>query len=627
MATTSPTLLTGSDAQPAGRSRPAPGTLLAAMLFGAVLVVSLSRNLFDPPGFDQAYYQYATERVMAGDKAHALYWAYNGMGSYVPHYLATVLFGTYPWSIRVFDACWQLATFALLIWLGGRDGGRWRVGWAAATIYAMVYYGSGYLHTAQRESFAVLPLLVLVHAVLDDGFRSGAGGRAGDFGSGGSSRSLWRWLLAGAMGLFAFSLKPTLGMCYGAVWLLVLLEAVGNWRAGGRVFVSWAALTAGFVLAALAGIVLLFHLGLWSSYADAWTLGGQMPSGYVRGPALVGSLLPYAVPALVLIASSAAVFAPQKVSGWFSRPAVMACRWAHLAAGAALVFGLLLLNHRSEEFRGPFGATLGLLIPGVATVLIASWSGRSRVWRLCVLMAAATFGGVGLQGWFFVYHMLPFFAFLSYLAAGEIVRGLGPAAAGTPGTRAWMAVCLAGLVHLSVSYWGHYMTFATSSPYVLAGTGLVDHYTRITKHRTRYPSYGTSHRVAERIRSLTRPDEPIALLFREPRIYQLAQRPPAHPLLVINEWTTPLFDEFLAAVGRTRPKVVVARIPESVRGIADRAFVEAVVLADVESFFGDKGRTIREQYRLTEVIDDVGILQPRTAGRAEAGVDHPYRRN
>ncbi|MBP7935144.1 MAG: hypothetical protein KA354_10900, partial [Phycisphaerae bacterium] len=118
MATISPTLLTGSDAQPAGRLGPAPGTLLAAMLFAAVLVISLSRNLFDPPGFDQAYYQYATERVMAGDKAHALYWAYNGMGSYVPHYLATVLFGTAPWSLRVLDACWQLVTFALLIWLG-----------------------------------------------------------------------------------------------------------------------------------------------------------------------------------------------------------------------------------------------------------------------------------------------------------------------------------------------------------------------------------------------------------------------------------------------------------------------------------------------------------------------------
>ncbi|MBP7937660.1 MAG: hypothetical protein KA354_23715, partial [Phycisphaerae bacterium] len=486
----------------------------------------------------------------------------------------------------------------------------------------MVYYGSGYLHTAQRESFAVLPLLVLVHAMLGDGSRCEVGGRVGEFAAGGSSRSLLGWLLAGAMGLFAFSLKPTLGMCYGAVWLLALVEAVGNWRAGCRVFGSWAALTGGFVLAALAGIALLLHLGLWSSYGDAWTLGGQMPSGYVRGPAMVRSLLPYAVPALALIASSAAILVPKKVSGSFVKPAAMVWGWAHLAAGAALVFGLLLLNHRNEEFRGPFGATLGLLIPGLATVLIAPWSGRSRVWRLCVLMAAAAFAGVGLQGWFFVYHMLPFFAFLSYLAAGEIVRGLGHAA-GTVGTRAWMAACLAGLVHLSVSYWGHYMTFATSSPYVLSGTGLVDHYTRITKHRTRYPSYGTSHRVAERIRSLTGPDEPIALLFREPRIYQLAQRPPAHPLLVINEWTTPLFDEFLTVVGGTRPKAVVARIPELARGMEDRAAVEAAILADVESFFGDKGRIIREHYRLAEVIDDVGILQPRIVDRAEASIDHP----
>lgn len=614
MATIHPTLVLGGDSRSMSRSLVTRATLLAAILFVAVLVVSLSRNLFDPPGFDQAYYQYATERVMAGDKAHALYWAYNGMGSYVPHYLATILFGTAPWSLRVFDGCWQLVTFALLVWLGGRDGGRWRVGWMAAVIYAMVYYGSGYMHTAQREAFAVLPLLILVHALSGDSSSSAAGR---------SSRTILLGLLAGAMGLFAFSLKPTLGMCYGAAWLLLLAEAVGDRKAGRSAFAPWAALTAGFVLAAAAGVALLVHLGLWSSYRDALTLGGQMPQGYVRGPALVRSLLPYAVPACALIAVMAVILAPKKVSGWFS--AQTAGTWVHLAVGSALVFGLLLLNHRNEEFRGPFGAMLGLLIPGTAAILIAPWSGRSRTWRLCLLMTVASFAGVCLQGWFFVYHMLPFFAFVSYLAADEIVERLEHFSLAAPGARAWTIACMAGLVHLSVSYWGHYMTFATSKPYVLAGTGLIDHYTQITKHRTRYPTYGTSYHVAERIRALTGPRDPIALLFREPRIYQLAQRPPAHPLLVINEWTTPYFGEFLTTVGRTEPKVVVARIPESARGKKDLAAVETAVLVDVESFFGEKGRIIREQYSLTEVIDDVGILQPKSAAHAAISIDRPSR--
>ena len=60
MTTIHPTLVLGGDSRPVSRSLVAPGTLLAAIVFAAVLIVSLSRNLFDPPGFDQAYYQYAT---------------------------------------------------------------------------------------------------------------------------------------------------------------------------------------------------------------------------------------------------------------------------------------------------------------------------------------------------------------------------------------------------------------------------------------------------------------------------------------------------------------------------------------------------------------------------------------
>ena len=556
---------------------------------------------------------------MAGDKAYAVYWSFNGMGSYVPHYLATILFGTAPWSLRVFDACWQLLTFAMLVWLGGRDNGRWRVGWVAAILYAMAYYGSGYLHTAQRESFAVLPLLILVHGV-------SAIGSA--FSIGGSRRAMLIGLLAGAAGCFAFSLKPPLGMCYGAAWLLLAAETIGGWKAGRSTFTSWAALTAGFILTTAAGAALLFGLGFWTSLRDAFTLGGQMPQGYVHGPALVRSMLPYAVPAIGLIGLLALILAPRAQKGSEAvdaRLVAWASRWAHMVVGASMVFGLLLLNHRNEEFRLPCATMLGLLIPGAAAILIAPWSGRSRVWRLCLLMTAATFAGVCLQGWFFIYHMLPFFAFVSYLAAGEIVERLEQFSAATPGARAWTIACLACLVHLSVSNWGHYMTFASSKPYVLADTGLIDHYTQITKHRTRYPTYGTSYRVAERIRSLTGPQDPIVLLFREPRIYQLAQRPPVHPLIVPNEWTTPFFGEFVAAIGRTHPKVVVARIPESARGKKDIANVEAAVLADVESFYGEKGRIILEQYRLTEVIEDVGILQPKITVHAENGADLQYR--
>jgi hypothetical protein len=600
MASINPTVLLESGHRGASRSLIARRTAVVAGAFLLIWGISLSRNLFDPPGYDQAYYQYATERVMAGDKAHALYWAYNGMGSYIPHYLATVLAGTAPWSLRVFDAFWQMATMSLLVWLGGRDGGRWRTGWLAALLYALVYYGSGFLHTAQREAFAVLPLLILVHAVITGNTHAADARRL---------RTAILYLLAGAAGVFAFSLKPPLGICYGVAWLWVSTRAWNRRREGWSTFIPWLALTLGFVITALAGAMLLHHFGLWSSYHDAFSLGGQMPKGYVRGPALVRALLPYTAPA-ILILSLLIVGLMKKGSGAVSRRALG--QWAICAAGAGLVFGLMLLNQRSPEFHGPFSAMIGLFIPGVAAVLIARWSDRSRVWQACLLMTAAAFAGVCFQGWFFVYHMLPFFAFLTYLVANEIVEHFEGFARGTNEARAWTLVCLAGVVHLGMSHWGHCMTLATTRPYVLSGMSLIDHYDMITKHQPRYPTFGTSSRVAERIRSLTNADDPIALLFREPRIYQLAGRPPAHPLLVINEWTAPLFPDFLRTIEQRRPKVVVAHLPEAVRGKNDPAEVAPALLADVEEYFGPGARFIRKQYLLTEVIGDVGILQPRT---------------
>ena len=66
--------------------------------------------------------------------------------------------------------------------------------------------------------------------------------------------------------------------------------------------------------------------------------------------------------------------------------------------------------------------------------------------------------------------------------------------------------------YLAIGFWGGRMVFYCSSPYVLSGTTLMGHYDRVTRHKSHYPLYSTSVKVAERVRSLTRPDESIACL-------------------------------------------------------------------------------------------------------------------
>ena len=53
---------------------------MLAVLWLVVWGVSLSRSLFDPIGFDQAAWQYATERVMAGDRMYVDVWDQNAPG-------------------------------------------------------------------------------------------------------------------------------------------------------------------------------------------------------------------------------------------------------------------------------------------------------------------------------------------------------------------------------------------------------------------------------------------------------------------------------------------------------------------------------------------------------------------
>lgn len=594
-----------------GRLRALAPTAMAAAGFCAVWLFSLSRSLLDPIGYDQALYQYMAERVIAGQTLYVDVWDQNAPGIVGIHWLATMLVGGSPIAHRAFDAGWQLLTLAALVGLAVRDGRRWAVAWVAAGLYTLSYYGMGYVQTAQREGFAVLPLLLAAHAVL----RSESGDLP-------AAKSFRRHVLAGAMGLLVFSIKPPLGLAFGVLWVRAVVIARQHRREGTQALAGLAGLTMGFVAAAAAATGLLWYLG---SLDGCWgVLTRRDMPGYIAGPDLIRAI----APSIILSGGAlAALIGLLALGGRLARgetatgPAAARSECLRTFVAGMIVLGMLMTARQWPAWRDLLTLLAGLWLPALGAILICFWRGRSETWRVCLLLLAATIGAVVIQGQYFLYHCTPIFAFVAYLSAeelGERFRRFGTA---TRAARVWTATCLAAVAYLAAGYWWPTMTFVGSGVNLLSDQSLAEHYTAITKHKLSCPTYETTVKVAERIQELTDESDPIACLFHEMRIYYFSKRPPVHRLLPVQPVFRHMFADYMHAIRERRPKVIVARRPgaeknrwlssvSAVSGEAEMAAVEAAVFDATEAHFGPEGRVIRDLYHITDIIDDVCILQP-----------------
>lgn len=608
------------------------GALLAAAGFLAVWGFSLSRNLFDPIGYDQALYQYMAERVIAGERLYVDVWDQNGPGIVAIHWLSTHLVGSSPVALRVFDALWQVLTLVALIGLAVRDGRRWLAGWLAAGLYVLSYYSMSYVHTGQREGFAILPLLLMLHLLYSNA--SEAHG-APDPSQCDSAKTVpggwWRPFLAGALGLFIFMIKTPLGLAFGAMWLYLAAQAMQRRRAGPSVLVPLAGLTAGFMCAGGIAVALFMHMGSWDAF---WgVLSRRDMPGYVLGPALIRSILPpllagcAGIGLLALVRQAGRRTFSSEFAGSTQERALVpgSRRWW---VSAFFLFALLLSLRQWSEWRHVWTVFAGLWIPATGSILLSRWHERSGIWRLCLLMGVAVTGAVILQGQFFLYHLPPMLALAAYLAATEIADLLRWPTDSVTARSAWASVCVACTVYLIVGQWWPTMSFVTAHPYVLANHSLSDHYVSITKHKLSCPTYATTERAAERIRELTSENEPMASLFHEARLYYCARRPSVHKLIAMQSVYQHMFADYMQAIRDRKPKVVVARVPQHLRQSDDLQAVQTAVFDEAEAFFGPPGRAIRELYQATELIDDLCLLQPsgrarRPAAHRETPVPHP----
>jgi|GEM_PF-823494 len=584
-------------------ARPTSTTVLLTVAFGCVWAFSLSRSLFDPIGYDQALYQYMTDRVIAGERLYVDVWDQNAPGIIAVHWLSTLLVGHSPIALRVFDAGWQCLTMVALIALAGRDGRQWSVGWLAATLYALAYYGMGYIHTAQREGFLVLPLLLAIHAVMPT-----------------NSGRVRAWIpllthaFAGIMCFAAFAIKPPMGLCFGFLWIQAVIHAWHERYQGWRAFTAVVGLTVGFISSVTATVTLLAH---WGSWAGCWRVltRADIP-GYISGPDLLREIIPHLAVGFIALALILALTArlrdrerslstPHTNSSYdWLRKSFPA--WA---AGAA-TFALLTTNHHWPGWRTGNVPLIGLWLPAFGSVLLCFWSGRSAIWRSNLLLLLASWTAIALQGKFFLYHYPPLFAFVAYLSAHELIRCFRQWDIRSRPATVWAMVCLAATAYLAIDYWWPKMTRQSYAPYVLTSTTLEDHYTQITRHKKRLPNYATTQKVAQRVQALTTENDPIGVLFHETRLYYFSQRPPVHYLIGPHMAYKPLFADFIRTIHEKKPKVLLAQIPRSARQTTDRPKLQSAVFESLEDYFGPLAQVIRKDYSITEVIDDVCILQP-----------------
>lgn len=591
--------------RPAVRARANVLTAVLAGLLICVLVVSFSRCLFYPLGQDQAFYQYVTKMTMDGHRESVAREVKFYSAFVVMQWAAIKCFGYTETGFHAFDICWQLLTVAALVALFARER-RWTSGLLAGTLYAFVYYGLNYQVINGRDACAVLPMLLMLHALIP--LRR----------AGGDLRPLGLCALAGTMGFAFYMLKLTLGMAFGLAWLYLLVEACGALRCPAnarshkrrfRGFAELAAFSAGFLGGAAAWAALMLAAGWWDDLSPLYS--AFPPKGYNTGHWQMLALLPrVAIGSTIVAGVLAAVCIPRLIAcpdRKLRRQAFGEFAW--LAVGGAVVFGLVVTAQSWFEWSKMLLVIGGVFVPMVGGMVAVPWRERSFAWRMCLLMAGASLLSLFLQANFWVYHFIPLVLFAAYLSAEEIARVFSGIRGGEASYSGWAVVCTAALVSLPVMVWWPRMTAQATCLNVLAATTRDEYHARVASHINHVPEYPTAIKVAAKVRQITRPGEPIACLLLDTRIYYYADRPMAHGLAFIfcrgwEQW----YPDYMRSVREKRPKAVMARIPLGYSGPRDAASIQPVIFDDLEAKFGPCASVIRELYHVSDVIDDVVVL-------------------
>lgn len=124
---------------------------IPAVILLLLLIFGLP-SLFFPFGRDQGIHAQVGGAWLAGEIPYRDVWHPKGFLSFVPHLLATAVFGHQMGGIRLLDLIWQFAS-GLLIFQIGQQRMSSRGALIAVGLFYLIYYNFGYWHTAQPEGF------------------------------------------------------------------------------------------------------------------------------------------------------------------------------------------------------------------------------------------------------------------------------------------------------------------------------------------------------------------------------------------------------------------------------------------------------------------------------------------
>lgn len=528
---------------------------LAVTHWPAALAVTLTLalgvpTLIYPFGPDQALFAYMGDQIAGGRALYVDVWDVKPPGIFWLYALFTRPAGLDPNVLRVADLLWTGATVVAIYAVGTTYWNR-LAGTAAAVLYGTVYVtATGYWHTAQPDSFAVLPFMLALLA-WEFAHRQRRPGLA---------------LLTGLCFGFCVQLRPVaLLFPLALVGLDLLLPPRGERRWNRPAMHRALALTVGGLLVEAVTLLWLAVGGAVGEYLYAQVVfAGNY--GRLGGP-----------------------YSPERltVGGYLSglRTGTLFIVFARLLLAAPALFALIA------------GAVIR----------------RERhVGEVCVLLAAA-YIGVAVQGKFFLYHwhlVIAILALLSGWSAAFIWRELRAgrsawvSAVSLAGIAGLLLVLTPSVTDRAAREWVGFVQFYSRPESRTA------YYDRFGLYARGAFSYRASQEVSEYVRVRTEPGDTVFVWGYDPLVYIQAERESPSRFLsflpLMSTWTPPSWvEEFVGDLEARRPAYILVQRGENARWITGQS-IDAI---DFIPFIPRLDAHLRAHYVVETRIEDYTILR------------------
>ena len=485
-----------------------PGLLAAAIT--VFLGIPTLNYVYGP---DQALFAYIGGRIIRGEGLYVDVWDVKPPGIFLIYGVLDLLPGPQVRVLRAADLLYSATTVFAIYALAATYWGR-LAGAVAGAFYGVVYVvATGYWHSAQPDSFMVLPLILALLAY-EYARRRGSAELA---------------VCSGLLFGFAAQLRP----------VVLLVPAV------------------------------LLLVDVWSSTAGASRLGRRLRSEAMRRAltVVVGAAAVELVVLLWLAVHGA-------VGEYFYAQLEFASEYAR-RGGPYSPDGVTLTNYLSGLRSGTMFivfARLLLVAPALTAVVAGGLVRRERLVLQTAWLTLAAYIGVAMQGKFFLYHwhlLLPFLAVLggwtgSFLWRSLRAAGRGPALAG--GTLAafgtFLLLLTPNVTDRAAREWSGFVRYFTEPERRSA------YYDRFGLYGRSSFSYRASDEVSAYLRARTAPGDTIFVWGYDPLLYVSTGRDSPSRftsfLPLMSEWAPRAWvDEWLDDLEARRPVYIITQRNEN----------------------------------------------------------------